>query len=213
MESREHCPIPRWSCTNPTAPPSSTTTGARTKPPCRQAHCQPERDEESAIVETLPPGAYTAIIRGKAGAIGVSLVEVYDLDAAAPAILANLSTRGRVQTGDNVMIGGFIISGSTNVTQVAVRALGPSLRDAGLTDVLNDPTLDLRDANGARVIFNDNWQDDADAAEQLVAKDLAPRSAAEAAIFTVLPPGSYTAIVAGRDGGTGIGLIELYQIR
>ncbi len=173
----------------------------------------PERDEESAIVATLEPGAYTAIVKGKGDTAGIGLVEVYDLDASGTSILANIATRGRVQTGENLMIGGFILGGSTNLTRVAVRALGPSLSETGVADVLADPTLDLRDANGERLIFNDNWQDDADAATQLAANELAPRRAEESAIFTTLPPGSYTAIVAGKLGGTGVGLVEVYNIR
>ena len=173
----------------------------------------PERDEEAAIVATLAPGAYTAILKGKGDTTGVGLVEVYDLDSSGAAILANIATRGRVQTGDNVLIGGFILGGSSNLTLVAVRALGPSLSETGLSDVLPDPTLDLRDASGERMIFNDNWQDDADAAAQLTANSLAPTRPEEAAIFTTLPPGNYTAIVAGKGGGTGIGLVEVYNIR
>ena len=172
----------------------------------------PEHDDESALVQTLPPGAYTAIVKGNGGVSGVALVEVYDLDGAVPARLANISTRGRVQTGDNVMIAGFILGGSTNATIVAARGLGPSLTSAGISDALVDPTLDLRDANGARLIFNDDWQSDADAAAQLTANGLAPSRAEEAAIFTTLPPGSYTAILAGK-GDSGIGLVELYNIR
>ena len=128
-------------------------------------------------------------------------------------ILANIATRGRVQTGGNVIIGGFILGGSTNLTLVAVRALGPSLSETGVADVLADPTLDLRDANGERLIFNDNWQDDADTAAQLSANALTPKRAEEAAIFTTLPPGNYTAIVAGKASGTGVGLVEVYNIR
>jgi len=173
----------------------------------------PERDAESAIVATLAPGAYTAVVQGKGGATGVGLVEVYDLDAAAPSLLANISTRGRVQTGGNVMIGGFIVAGSTNTTQVVVRALGPSLRDSGLSDVLADPTLDLRDGNGERLVFNDNWQNDGASAARLTANGLAPKRAEEAALSTMLPPGNYTAIVAGRDGGIGLALVEFYNIR
>ncbi|CAN5309941.1 hypothetical protein BH20VER2_BH20VER2_17690 [soil metagenome] len=173
----------------------------------------PERDEESAIVETLPPGAYTAIVRGQSGATGVGIVEVFDLDSAAPSILANISTRGQVQTGDNVMIGGFILRGSTNVTRVVVRGLGPSLSAAGLMGVLADPVLDLRDANGQRVIFNDDWQSDAETAAQLTALELAPARPEEAALATVLPPGNYTVILAGKGGGTGIGLVEMFNIR
>lgn len=172
----------------------------------------PERDEESAIVATLTPGAYTAIVQGKGNASGVGLVEVYDLDGAAPSILGNIATRGSVQGGDNVMIGGFILGGSTNLTQVVIRGLGPSLTDAGVSDVVADPTLDLRDANGTRLIANDNWQDDADTAAQLSARGLAPKTAAEAAIFTTLPAGNYTAILAAKTTG-GTGLVEVYNVR
>ena len=173
----------------------------------------PERDEEAAIVATLEPGVYTAIVKGKDGTTGVGLVEVYDLDAAGTSLLANISTRGRVQTGEDVMIGGFILGGSTNLTLVAVRALGPSLSETGIGNVLTDPTLDLRDANGERLIFNDNWQDDADAAAQLSANGVDPGRAEESAIFTTLAAGNYTAIVSGKSGGTGVGLVEIYNIR
>jgi hypothetical protein len=173
----------------------------------------PERDEESAIVETLAPGAYTTVVRGKDATSGVGVVEVYDLDAAAGSSLANISTRGRVQAGDNVIIGGFIVGGSTNVTQVLVRGLGPSLADEGLANVLANPTLDLRNGDGERLIANDDWQDDPPSAERVTAYALAPKRAEEAAIFTTLPPGNYTAILAGKDGATGIGLLEFYNIR
>ena len=172
----------------------------------------PSRDEESAIVATLAPGAYTAIVKGKAGETGVALVEVYDLETTVPSVLANISTRGAVQTGDKVLIGGFIVAGSTNVTQVAVRAIGPSLSQSGLSDVLADPTLDLRNSDGERLIFNDNWEDDQASAQQLTARNLVPPRPEEAAIFTILPPGHYTAIVAGENGGTGVGLVEVYNI-
>ncbi len=173
----------------------------------------PSRDEESAIVATLPAGAYTAIVSGQGSAAGVGLVEVYDLDAVTASTLANISTRGRVQTGENVMIGGSIVAGSNNVTQVVVRGLGPSLSSAGLSDLLIDPVLDLRNSNGDRLILNDNWQDDPASAQQLTAKSLAPTKPEEAAIFTTLAPGNYTAILSGIDGGAGVGLLEFYNVR
>jgi hypothetical protein len=172
----------------------------------------PSDPRECVIVATLAAGPHTAILSGKNGASGIAIVEVYDLDAPTAATLANISTRGVVAAGDNVMIGGFILRGSTNVTQVVIRGLGPSLSDQGLSGVVADPTLDLRDANGVRLIANDNWQDDADSAAQLAARGLAPKVAAEAAIFTTLPAGSYTAILAGKTGG-GIGLVEIYNVK
>jgi hypothetical protein len=172
----------------------------------------PGRDEESAIVATLPPGAYTAMMRGQAGGTGVGLVEVYELDTSATSSLGNISTRGQVQTGENVMIGGFILGGSQNVTQVVVRGIGPSLSAAGLAEVVADPVIDLRDANGERLIANDDWQSERDVAAQLVAHRLAPNRPEEAAIFTILPPGNYTVILTGK-GSRGIGLVEVYNVR
>ncbi|MDQ6860259.1 MAG: hypothetical protein M3032_03775 [Verrucomicrobiota bacterium] len=172
----------------------------------------PTDPRECVIVATLAAGPHTAIVSGKDGATGIAIVEVYDLEPTAASTLSNISTCGSVQSGDNVMIGGFILGGSTNLTQVAIRGLGPSLSDAGLSDAVADPTLDLRDANGARLIANDNWQDDPDSAGQLTARGLAPKAAAEAAIFTTLPAGNYTAILASKNG-TGIGLVEVYNVR
>jgi hypothetical protein len=172
----------------------------------------PAQDEESAIVATLPPGAYTAIMQGQAGGTGVGLVEVYELDTSAASSLGNISTRGQVQTGDNVMIGGFILGGSQNVTRVAIRGLGPSLSAAGLTDVVADPVIDLRDSNGERMTANDNWQFNADVAAQLTAAGLAPTRPEEAGIVTILPPGNYTVILAGK-ASRGLGLVEVYHLR
>jgi hypothetical protein len=167
---------------------------------------------ESGIVVTLQPGAYTAIMAGKNQTSGIGLVEIYDADAAAASQLANISTRGFVQTGDNVMIGGFILGNGSGNADVAVRGIGPSLIQFGLSDVLADPTLELHDENGTILIVNDNWQDDPVSAAQLTAHGLAPHDALESGIFASLPPGAYTAIMAGKNGGTGIGLIEVYDI-
>jgi hypothetical protein len=168
---------------------------------------------ESGIVATLQPGAsYTAILAGKNGGTGVGLVEIYDTNRAADSQLANISTRGFVQTGNNVMIGGFILGGGSNNTQVAVRGIGPSLAQFGLSPVLVDPTLELRDSNGMLLIANDNWQDDSVSAAQLTAHGLAPQDPKESGIFASLPPGAFTAILAGKNGGTGIGLIEIYNV-
>ncbi len=172
----------------------------------------PTNDLESAIVQTLQPGAYTAILKGKSGASGVGLVEVYDLDAAAASKLANISARSFVQTTDNVLIGGFILGHNNGAAKVIVRAIGPSLAQAGINNALADPTLELRDGNGALLMANDNWQDGPSQAAQVTAAGVPPTNALESAIATSLLPGPYTAIVAGKNGGTGIGLVEVYNI-
>ena len=170
--------------------------------------------KESGLVTTLQAGAsYTAILAGKNGGAGVGLVEVYDTNQAAASQLANISTRGFVQTGENVMIGGFILGGNNQSTGVVVRGIGPSLAQFfGLSPVLADPTLELRDSNGALLISNDDWQDDPASAGELTALGLALPDPKESGIFMSLPPGAYTAVLAGKDGGTGIGLVEIYNV-
>jgi hypothetical protein len=170
----------------------------------------PQHPNESGMVATLQPGAYTAIVAGKNQTSGIGLVEIYDADAAAASQLANISTRGFVQPGDNVMIGGFILDNGDASTAVAVRGVGPSLTQSGLSNVLADPTLELRDGNGALLIANDNWQDDSASATQLSANGLAPQNPLESGIFTTLPPGLFSAVLAGKDGGIGLGLVEVY---
>ncbi len=167
--------------------------------------------DESGIVATLPPGAYTALMAGKNQTSGIGLVEIYDADTAATSQLANISTRGFVQTGDNVMIGGFILGHGSGNAEVVLRGIGPSLSQAGLSNVLADPTLELRDSNGALLVANDNWQDDPVSAGHLIARGLAPTNALESGIFASLPPGASTSILAGKNGGMGIGLIEVYN--
>jgi FtsP/CotA-like multicopper oxidase with cupredoxin domain len=174
---------------------------------------QPGYDLESVIVATLDPGAYTVLLTGANARAGVGLIEIYDTDPpGSSSELANISARGEVQTQDNVMIGGLILGGSANSTRIVVLGLGPSLADAGLGTTLADPTLDLRDANGARLTYDDNWQDDAATASQLTSFGLAPKKAQEAAILIDLPPGAFTAILADKDGGTGVGLVEIYNL-
>jgi len=172
----------------------------------------PQNPNESGIVATLEPGAYTALVAGKNQTTGIGLIEIYDADAAAASQLANISTRGFVQTGDNVMIGGFILGQGTGSTEVAVRGRGPSLSQFGLNNVLADPTLQLRDANGALLIANDNWQDDPVSAAQLTARGFALPHPLESGIFGSLSPGAFTAILAGKNGGVGIGLIEIFRV-
>ena len=174
---------------------------------------EPGDDREAVIVATLNPGAYTALLTGKGGTTGLGLVEVYDLDAAAGSRLGNISTRGFVRTGADVMIAGFILGNNTADARIAVRGRGPSLRDSGLSPVLEDPTLEIRNADGEVVIANDDWESDAASAAELTANGLAPMHPKEAGIFTTLPPGDFTAILAGKDEGTGIGLVEVYNPR
>ena len=173
---------------------------------------QPFDDRESVILATLQPGAYTAILRGKNQTAGLGLVEVYDNDQEADSRLANISTRGFVQLQDNVMIGGFVLGGGSGNTQIAVRGLGPSLSQFGLSNLLADPTLELHDSNGTTLISNDDWQNDAVSAGQLTAHGLGLQDPKESGIFTSPPPGAYTAILAGKNGGIGIGLVEIYNV-
>ncbi len=173
----------------------------------------PVDDREAAIVATLPVSSYTAVFSGKNGGEGVGLIEVYDLDqAGAPSRLANLSTRGHVETGSNVVIGGFILGSGKNASTVIIRALGPSLAQAGVSDTLQDPTLELRNADGALLSSNDNWKDNPTQAALVAASGLAPKDDRESAIDASLPPGAYTAIVAGKNGSIGIAIVELYSI-
>ena len=173
----------------------------------------PQDLRESAIVATLQPGAYTASVAGMSGN-GVGLIEVYDLNSTANAKLANISTRGSVQTASNVMIGGFALGGSSiNPAKVVVRAIGPSLTQAGINNALSNPSLQLFDSNGQNVASNDNWADDSGQAAELQTLNLAPSNPAESAIVANIAAGLYTAVVAGLGGGTGIGLIEVYAIQ
>ncbi len=177
---------------------------------------EPGDDRESVIIAFLPPAAYTAVLTGANQTTGLGLLEIYDLDQAVDSQLANISTRGFVGAENNVMIGGFILGGNppqAGSTRVAVRGLGPSVVQFGLGNLLADPTIELHDANGATLIANDNWTDDPASAALLSANGLAPADANESAIFTTLPPGQFTAILAGQNGGTGLGIIEVYNLR
>jgi hypothetical protein len=168
----------------------------------------PTNDLESAIDATLPPGAYTALVQGGAG---ICLFEVYDLDAAATSQLSNLSTRAFVGTGKNVVIAGFVLGNNQGNDRIAIRGLGPSLAAFGIPNTLADPTLELRDENGTLLIANNDWQDDPVQAADLTAAGLAPSNTKEAAIAATLPPGLYTAILAGLNGTTGVGTVEVYD--
>lgn len=173
----------------------------------------PTSDLESAIIATLEPGSYTAVMRGDSNGTGVGLLEVYDLDSPASSVLANISTRGIVQTGDNVMVAGFILGAGQATSRVVVRALGQSLAGMGISNPLYDPILTLINANGAVVQYSDNWQENSTQAADLGTLSLAPSNALESAIVAILPPGAYTAVVAGKNGNTGTGLVEVYNIQ
>jgi hypothetical protein len=170
----------------------------------------PANDLESAIVATLPANgsAYTAIVRGANNGTGIGVVEAYDLDPTANSKLANISTRGLVQMGDDVLIGGLIVLGQ-NPLRVVVRALGPSLP---LSGALGNPTLALHDGNGTLLVSNDNWRDDPAQESEIIATGIRPANDLESAIVRNLTPGNYTAIVRGVNNTTGIAVVEAYGL-
>jgi arylsulfate sulfotransferase len=165
---------------------------------------------ESATVQTLAPGAYTVVVTGKDLNSGIGLVELYDLSTLSNSTLGNMSTRGSVGTGDDVLISGFIV-GDVDSATVVVRALGPSLTAFGVSGVLSDPTVTIYDSNGTAIASNDNWQDNVNAID-VQKNGLAPPNPSESALVLHLPAGKYTAIVTGANGGTGVGLAEVYTL-
>ena len=173
---------------------------------------EPADPRDSLIIATLSPGPYTVVQAAKDAAGGIGLLEIYDIDSAGDAMLANISTRGLVQTGDEAMIGGFILQGETEGSTVVIRAIGPSLTSFGIGNALADPTLELHDANGALIQANDNWRDDAAQADELITNGFAPGDDLESAMVATLPPSAYTAIVAGK-GGSGVALVEIYNLQ
>src|SRR5437868_3886323 len=176
----------------------------------------PGDDHEAAIVLTLAPGNYTAIVRGVNATVGAALLEVYDLDQSSASLITNISTRGPVETDANVMIGGFIVGAGLGAngdgsSKVLVRALGPELTNFGIADALQDPKVDLSDGNGNLLTSNDNWKDSQQAAIQ--ATGLAPGDDRESDIHTTPIQGNWTAIMHGKNNATGVGLIEVYRIQ
>ena len=173
----------------------------------------PASDLESAIVVTLSPAAYTAIVRGNGSTSGVALVEIYDLNQGVASKLANLSTRAFVSTGEDIIIAGFLLSDDSTSNRVIVRGIGPSLAPGSFpaSGVLADPILELRDSNGVLLIANNDWRDDQAQAVEITLAGLAPANNLEAAISAILPPGLYTALLAGANNGTGIGVVEVYD--
>ena len=168
----------------------------------------PGNEAEAAIVATLDPGAYTAVMRGKNNSTGVGLVEIYDISRTSDSKLANIATRGLVQIDENVMIAGMIVtSGSASPQKVIVRAIGPSLTVSGK---MTDPTLDLVDGNGTVLRSNDDWRTSQEA--EIQASGVPPLDNAESAIVETLAPGNYTAIVRGAGGSTGVAVVEIYAL-
>jgi len=177
----------------------------------------PKFDQEAAIVAALAPGNYTATLKGVSGGTGVGLIEVYDLDRASLSDLGNIATRGLVETGDKLLIGGFIVADNTSRNgqrKVLVRSLGPSLASApfNLAGTLSDPMVTLVDANGVVVSSNDDWRAN-QTAIQAQAPSLAPPDDREPALIATLNPGNYTALVQGAKGSTtGIATVEIYNL-
>jgi hypothetical protein len=169
---------------------------------------EPTDLRESLITATLAPGTYTAVLRGVNGTTGVALCELYDL-APDSSSVRNISTRGLVGTDDEVLIGGFIIGGE-DPTQVMVRAIGPSLTSYGVTGALPDPILELHTSDGSLIYQNDDWRSGQE--QQILESGLAPTDDRESAIIATLPPGHYTAIIRGGDNGTGVALVEVYNL-
>lgn len=169
----------------------------------------PTDNRESALTYNLGPGSYTIVLKGKNNGTGIGLVEVYDIQQSSGK-LANISTRGFVGNGDNVMIGGFILGGGNGAARIMIRGIGPSLAAAGVANPLSNPTLTLRDGNGALVSYNNDWLDDN--GTEIYFTAIAPSNRAESAIVVTLPAGNYTAVLAGLNGETGIGLVEAYNL-
>jgi hypothetical protein len=170
----------------------------------------PANLRESATFQTLAPGAYTVIVSGKNSAQGIALMELYDLSPESNSTLSNISTRGSVGTGDNVLISGFIV-GDVGSATVVVRALGPSLGLFGVKGALSDPTLTIYDSTGTAIASNDNWLDDVNSID-VQKNSLSPPNGKESALMLHLPAGAYTATVRGADGGTGVALAEVYTL-
>ncbi|HWM26695.1 MAG TPA: DUF11 domain-containing protein [Chthoniobacterales bacterium] len=171
----------------------------------------PTHNLEAAIEARLAPGAYTAVMRGNNNGTGVGLIEIYDLNPGAGSKLGNISTRAFVSTGDNIVIAGFVLGGNNAPDRVIVRGIGPSLAALGVPNALANPILELRDGNGAMVMGNNDWQDNAAQAAELSAAGLAPVNQLESGIAATLPPGLYTALLAGQNNGVGVGLVEVYD--
>jgi hypothetical protein len=171
----------------------------------------PSDDLESAIIANLLPGNYTAVVRGVGNTTGTGIVDAYDMSASSPARLANIATRGFVQPGDKLMIAGFIIQNAS--VRAAIRAIGPSLIQFGITNALPDTTLEVRDEHGGILLENDNWKSDPAQKQELESNGLQPGHDLEAALIMNIPPGQYTAQMRGKGEASGIGVVEVYFLQ
>jgi hypothetical protein len=163
-----------------------------------------DNTSEPAIVKFSPTGTRTTFAFGPLAPYALAFEPVTEQ-------LRNISARGVVQTGDNVLIAGFIVGGNALANNgVIVRAIGPSLASSGIANSLPDPTLELHNSSGALIASNNNWQETQQA--QITATGLAPRNPREAAIYAALPAGAYTAIVRGNNATSGIAVVEVYNL-
>jgi hypothetical protein len=160
-------------------------------------------------LRTVAPGHYTAILRGKDNSSGIGLVEAYDLETAADSVVANISSRGFVETDDNVMIGGFILGNRTGNSKVLIRAIAPSLKSQ-LPEAMDDPVLELHDRNGATIATNDNWKDNQRA--EIEATGIPPTHDLESAMVRIVAPAAYTAIVRGKNNTISVAVVEIYNL-
>ena len=168
----------------------------------------PTSNKEAALVATLSPGAYTATVNDTHNNSGVALFDLYDLHSPGSQMI-NLSTRGKVETGNRVMIGGFIILGE-QPTSYMIRAIGPSLLDAGIANALLDPVLDIYNGDGVLINSNDDWRSDQQ--QQIIDSGLAPSNDREPAIIVTLAPGPYTGVIRGAGDSSGVALFEIYKL-
>jgi hypothetical protein len=181
-------------------------------PPSQVCGPAPTNDLESMIGAILNPGAYTATLRGNNNTTGVGLVEVYDVSQASASKLANLSTRAFVNTGSDIVIAGFILGNGNGSENVILRGIGPSLTAFGVTNALANPQLELRNSSGTVIRADNDWMDDSTQKALIMAAGLAPTNNLESAIAETLAPGQYTALLSGVSSGTGVGLVEFYDL-
>jgi hypothetical protein len=175
----------------------------------RDSGAAPSDDLESAIIANLAPGSYTAVVRGVGDTTGTGLVDAYDLSGPSPARLANVATRGLVQSGDGLMIAGFIVQNAP--VRAVIRGIGPSLQAFGINNALGDTTLELRNQDGTFVVENDDWKSDQE--QEIESTGLQPGNDLEAALVATLQPGTYTAQLRGKNDTSGIGVVEVYFLQ
>ncbi|MBA3573267.1 MAG: DVUA0089 family protein [Pyrinomonadaceae bacterium] len=160
---------------------------------------------------TLPPGTYWTMVKSKDNSAGVAVAELSDLSEGTGLEIVSLSGRGLIQSEDNVVMSDFTVEGDT-ASNLIIRALGPSLNNSGAANMVSDPVLELYDENGSILSTNDNWQENAEQANQIMARGLAPADSAEAAMVVSLSPGNYTAVIRGKNNTTGVASLEVYKL-